>query len=95
MGFGELVTTLHIDEYNAKGETYSKFSGRAPDTVYPKLVTTQRKITTSNASKQSDPVNAAPAFVSIRPMGSAKENDPIDIERTLSYFSVSAEFKVI
>jgi hypothetical protein len=63
------MTILHIDEYSAKGEVYSPNSGKTPDTVYPKLVTTQAQITTSGSSQQSAVVNAATAFVSLRPIG--------------------------
>jgi len=63
------MTVLHIDEYNAKGESYSKESGRTPDTVYPRLVKTQDQITTSASSQVSDPFDEATAFISVRPIG--------------------------
>jgi hypothetical protein len=65
------MAQLHIDEYNAKGESYSAESGRTPDTVYPKLVKTQNQITTSNASQPSAVFDDKTAFVSIRAVGGA------------------------
>ncbi len=63
------MATLHIDEYSGKGVSYSRSSGVAPNTVHPKKVKTQAKITTSNASQQSAAVDEATAFVKIRPVG--------------------------
>ncbi len=59
------MTTIYIDEYTGKAEGYSKTSGRSPETVYPKRVTSQ-KITVSASSQVSTVVNAKTAFVSIR-----------------------------
>lgn len=62
-----MATLLHIDEYSAR----HTFGNPSPETVYPKRVTTQAKITVSVTSQQSSAVNAATAFVSLRPVGGA------------------------
>lgn len=66
-----MATILHIDEYTGKGQGYKTSNGKSPNTVYPKRVTTQPKLTVSGSSQQSAAVNASTAFVSIRPVGGA------------------------